>query len=322
MSVCSLPARRAALAIAASLLSFSINASAQTVPAPTTSVVPAAARPTSDRMTRDERILFGLLTATYGLRLGSAINLGAFGRTPDDPEPETYWLLPGALAIAVPVGALLIEHRYPLRRGRGLSAGTGGLMGYLAGTALRSWIAEESFPSSATLSGWTTFIGTTSGIALGALVGHLTDATPADALYVGTGGVGGALLGGLVCGSVRCGTSLGAYVLVGEVTLLTTALLTRSRVRPTAPTMRLVGAGALGTGVLMGGGVLLAHAVRDGEITREGVQRSAVFGLAGLVVGAVTFFAIGRQAEGSATVVPTAQVTGPGMVLGLAMSNR
>ncbi len=314
--------RRTALAVAASLLSFSISVSAQTVPAAApTAVAPAVQRPASDRMARDERILFGLLTATYGLRLGSAINLGAFGRTPDDPEPETYWILPGALAIAVPVAALLIEHRYPLRRGRGLVAGTSGLLGYLGATALRSWIAEESFPSGKTLSGWSTFIGTTSGIALGALVGHLTDATPADALWVGTGGVGGALLGGLICGAVRCGPDLGAYALVGEVALLTTAILTRSLVRPTQPTMRLVGAGALGTGILMGGGVLLAHGVRDGELTREGVQRSAVFGLAGLVVGAATFYAIGRQAEGRATVVPTAQVTGQGMVLGLAMSN-
>jgi len=317
-------ARFSAVAFTASLLTLSVTASAQTLPAitVTANVAPAVLRPTSDRMRGDERILFGLLTATYGLRLGSAINLGAFGRTPDDPNPETYWLLPGALAIAVPVGALLIERRFPLRRGRGLAAGTGGILGYLGATSLRSWIAGESFPSGKTLSGWSTFIGTTSGIAIGALVGHLTDSTPADALYVGTGGVGGALLGGLLCGSVRCGPSLGAYALVGEVTMITAALLTRSLVRPTQPTMRLVGAGALGTGLLMGGGVMLAHVARDGELTREGVQRSAVFGLAGLLVGAVTFFAIGRQAEGSVTVTPTAQVTGQGMVLGFAMSNR
>lgn len=313
---------RTALAVTASLLALTTGARAQTVPAATTNAAPAVLRPTSDRMSRDERILFGLLTATYGLRLGSAINLGAFGRTPDDPEPETYWILPGALAIAVPVAALLVEHRFPLRRGRGLAAGSGGLLGYLGATAATAWYNGESFPSGRSLSGWSTFIGTTSGIALGALVGHLTDAPPADVLYVATGGVGGALLGGLACGSVRCGADLGAWALVGEVTLLTTALLTRSLVRPTQLTMRLVGAGALGTGLLMGGGVLLAHGVRDGEITREGVQRSAVFGLAGLVVGAATFYAIGRRAEGSTTVVPTAQVTGQGMVLGFAMSNR
>jgi len=315
---------RIAVAVTASLLTLTASAGAQTVPAaaPAANAAPAVLRPTSDRMRGDERFLFGLLTATYGLRLGSAINLGAFGRTPDDPEPETYWILPGALAIAVPVAALLIERRFPLRRGRGLAAGTGGILGYLGATAATAWFNGESFPRGKTLSGWSTFLGTTGGIAIGALVGHLTDSTPADALYVATGGVGGALLGGLACGAVRCGADFGAWVLAGELGLLTTALVTRSLVHPTQRTMRLVGAGAIGAGVLMGGGVLLAHGVRDGELTVEGVQRSAAFGLAGLVVGAVTFFAIGRQGEGSATVVPTAQVTGQGMVLGFTMSHR
>lgn len=129
--------------------------------------------------------------------------------------------------------------------------------------------------------------------------------------------MGGALLGGLADGVVRCGADLGAWALVGEVTLLTTALLTRSLVRLTQPTIRLVGAGALGTGILMGVTVLIAHGLRDGELTVEGVQRSAAFGLVGPVVGAVTFYAIGRRAEGNATVVPTAQVTGRGWCSGL-----
>lgn len=308
---------------AAALLTLSASAGAQTRSPPAVPAPPSVAlRPPSDRMAGDERFLFGLLAATYGLRLGGAINLGAFGRTPDDPEPETYWILPGALAVAVPVGALLIERRFPMRRGRGLSAGTGGILGYLGSMALRSWLDGESFPSGNTISGWTTFIGTTSGILVGALVGHFTDARPVDALYVATGGVGGALIGGLLCGAVRCGPDLGAWALVGELGLFTTALLTRPLLKPGQTTMRLVGAGALGTGILMGGGVLLAHAVRDGEITDAGAQRSAVFGLAGLVAGAVTFFAIGRAGEGGTTVVPTAQVSGQGMVLGFSMTNR
>lgn len=315
--------RRVALSVAATALALSAGASAQTLPAPTVPSPPSVElRPVGDRMRGDERFLFGLLAATYGLRIGTAINLGAFGRTPSDPEPETYWILPGALAVAVPVGALLVERRFPMRRGRGLSAGTGAILGYLGSMALRAWLDGESFPSGNTASGWTTFIGTTSGIVVGALVGHFTDARPGDALYVATGGVGGALVGGLLCGAARCGADLGAWALVGELTLFTTALLTRPLVRAGQTTMRLVGAGALGTGILMGGGVLLAHAVRDGEVTADAAQRTAVFGLAGLLAGAVTFFAIGRQNEGAATVVPTAQVTGQGMVLGLSMTHR
>jgi hypothetical protein len=298
--------------IAAAALAFATGAHAQ---------APAAPPPASDRMARDERVLFGLLTATYGLRLGTAINLGAFGRTVNDPHPETFWILPGALAVAVPLGALLIERRFPLRRGRGLSAGVGGFMGYLAATSIATYAAGESFPSGVTLSGWATFVGTTSGIALGALVGHLTDAAPADALFVGTGGVGGALLGGLLCGAMRCGADLGAWSLAGELGLVTTALLIRGAVRPTAPTMRLVGAGAVGLGLLMGGGVLVAHAVRDGQLTADGVQRGAVFATAGLAVGAVTFFAMGRRAEAAAAaVVPTVQAGGGAVVLGVAVT--
>ena len=299
--------------LGAALLTLGASASAQTTTTP---------GPVSTRMKRDERILFGLLTATYGLRLGTAINLGAFGRTVDDPEPETFWLLPGALALAVPVGALLIERRFPMRRGRGLSAGAGGMLGYLAAASISTWVRGESSPTGATLAGWSTFIGTTSGIALGALVGHLTDAMPVDALFVATGGVGGALLGGLLCASVRCGPEIGAWSLTGELAMLTAALVFRATVRPTLPTMRLVGVGAIGMAVLMGGGVLLAHAVRDGEVTAAGMQRSAVFALSGLVVGGATFFALGRQAEpAAAMVVPTAQVTGQGLLLGVAITH-
>jgi hypothetical protein len=51
------------------------------------------------------------------------------------------------------------------------------------------------------------------------------------------------------------------------------------------------------------------------------VQRSAVFGLGGLVVGAVTFFAIGRRAESTTTVIPTAQVAGSSLVLGVSVTH-
>lgn len=302
-------------AAGAAVLALGSHAQAQTGALPTA--------PASEPMAGEERFLFGLLAASYGLRLGTAINLGAFGRTLDDPAPETYLILPGALAVALPLGALLIERRFPMRRGRALSAGTGGTLGYLVAASLATWVRGESFPTGATLSGWTTFIGTTSGIAAGALVGHLTDATPADVLFVATGGVGGALGGGLLCGVARCGAGLGAWALAGELGLFTAAVALRATVRPTQPTMRLVGAGALGLGLLLGGGVLLAYGVRDGEITAGAAQRSALFGLGGLALGAVTFFALGRGAEPSmTTVVPTAQVTGQGMVLGAAVTHR
>jgi hypothetical protein len=316
-------------AVAAAVLALASGARAQVAPpapspAPSRSVpFPPPDPPLGRYMARDERVLFGLLTATYGFRLGTAINLGALGRTVGDPEPETFWIIPGALTIALPVTALLIERRHPLRRGRGLSAGTGGLMGYLAATSIAIQVRGESFPSGITLSGWATFIGTTSGIALGALVGHLTDAPPADALFVGTGGVGGALLGGLLCGSFACGPDLGAWALTGEVALLSTALAVRALVRPTQPTMRLVGMGALGLGLLTGGGVLLARSLRDGEVSAAGAQQASVFGLGGLLVGAATFFALGRRAEAIAatTVVPTAQVTGQGVTVGVTVTH-
>lgn len=315
-------------AVAAAVLALASGARAQVVPpAPPSPAPPATfpppAPPLGPYMARDERVLFGLLTATYGLRLGTAFNLGVLGRTVDDPEPETFWIIPGALTLALPITALLIERRHPLRRGRGLAMGTGGLMGYLAATSIAIQVRGEDFPTGVTLSGWATFIGTTSGIALGALVGHLTDATPADALFVGTGGVGGALLGGLLCGAFACGPDLGAWALTGELALLTSALAVRSLVRPTQPTMRLVGAGALGLGIITGGGVLLARSLRDGEISAAGAQQASVFGLGGLLVGAATFFALGRRAEGIAatTVVPTAQVTGQGVTVGVTVTH-
>jgi hypothetical protein len=315
-------------AVGAAVLALAASAGAQVAPlAPAppaaTVVFPPPDPPLGSTMARDERVLFGLLAATYGLRLGTAINLGALGRTVDDPDPATFWIIPGALALALPVTALLIERRHPLRRGRGLAAGTGGILGYLAATSIAITVRGESFPTGVTLSGWSTFLGTTSGLALGALVGHLTDAPPADALFVATGGVGGALLGGLLCGSFGCGADLGAWALTGELALFSTALAVRSLVRPTQSTMRLVGAGAVGLGLLTGGGVLLARSLRDGAVSAPGIQQASIFGLGGLLVGAATFFALGRRAEAiaAATVVPTAQVTAQGMTIGVSITH-
>lgn len=247
----------------------------------------------SDRRRGTELVLLGLLSATYGLRVGTLINQAA-GRPIDDPHPETYWILPGALTVALPVATLLIESRFPIRRGRGISAGVGGIIGYLGAIGLVTQLANEPFPSSQSFTSPWTFVGTTAGIAGGILVGHLTDAPPADALWAGTGAVGGAALGALVCGVTECGPALGAFVLSGEVGLFTAAMLLRSTVRPTEREMRLTALGGLGGAVLLGGGVMLAHLARDGGLDAAAVQRSAAFGLGGLIVGGLGFFAIGR----------------------------
>ncbi len=247
----------------------------------------------SDRRRGTELVLLGVLSATYGLRIGTLINQAA-GRPIDDPDPATYWILPGVLTVAVPVATLLIESRFPIRRGRGISAGVGGIMGYLGAIGLVTQLAGESFPSGQSFTSPWTFVGTTVGIAGGILVGHLTDAPPADALWAGTGAVGGAALGALVCGVSECGPALGAFVLGGELGLFTAAMLLRSTVRPTEREMRLTALGAVSGTVLLGGGVMLAHLARDGRLDAAAVQRSAAFGLGGLIVGGLGFFALGR----------------------------
>lgn len=258
----------------------------------------------SDRRQSTELVLLGFLSATYGLRIGTLINQAA-GRNIDDPHPETYWILPGALAVAVPVATLLIESRFPLRRGRGISAGVGGIMGYLGSIGLVTQLAGESFPSAQTFTNPWTFVGTTAGIVGGIVVGHLTDAPPADALWAGTGAVGGAALGALVCGAAECGPSLGAFVLGGELGLFTAAMLLRSTVQPTEREMRLTALGCIGGTVLAGGGVLLAHLARDGDITAAAIQRSAIFGLGGLIVGGAGMFAVGRATPEQSTTQST-----------------
>jgi hypothetical protein len=89
----------------------------------------------------DELVALMILTSTYGLRMGSSINLLA-GRRPDDGEPETFWILPSALALALPAAAFAIDRRWPARRGRILTAGTSLLLGYVGTIAATAWSAR------------------------------------------------------------------------------------------------------------------------------------------------------------------------------------
>ncbi len=306
--------RAAGVLVAAALCTAGSAAFAQTAP---TSTPPAA----STRMTNEERVVFGILSATVGLRIGTAIMLGAFDRTPQDPHPETYWILPGTLALVFPTAALLIEHRFPMHRGRAFALGAGAGAGYVAALSLAAWAQHQSFPSGPTFSGWATFAGTTSGLALGALVGHLTDASQADSMLVATAAVGGALLGAFGCGAVRCGPQIGAWSLLGELGMVSLALGVRTRLRAGPRTLRMVAVGGIGGVALLGGGTLVAHLVRDGSIDASAAQRAAAFGIAGLLLGAGTFFALGRAADG-AVIIPTAQPVPGGLVVGATVSTR
>jgi hypothetical protein len=240
----------------------------------------------------DELVALMILSSTYGLRVGSSINLLA-GRRPDDGEPETFWILPSALALALPAAAFAIDRRWPARRGRILTAGTSLLLGYVGTIAATAWYRGESFPSSDSIAGLNTFYGSTAGLALGVLIGHLTDATPGDAMYVAVGGVGGALIGALSCGITRCGPDLGPWALAGEVAGIGLTLATRRLVQPQGREMRFLTIGAA-VGLIPAGAVMLAYGVRDGEIRDEAVPRISWAALGGLVVGAMSFYAIAR----------------------------
>lgn len=275
----------------------------------------------------DELVTLMILSSTYGLRLGSSINLMA-GRRPDDGEPETFWILPSALAVTLPAAAFAIDRRWPARRGRLLTAGSTLLLGYIGTIAGTAWARRESFPSSDTIAGLNTFYGSTAGLALGVLIGHLTDATPGDAMYIAVGGVGGSLIGALACGIARCGPDLGPWALAGEVAGIGLTLATRGMVRPQGRGMRFITMGAV-LGLVPAASVMLAYGLRDGEIRDEAVPRISWAALAGVVVGAASFYAISRvtpdpnagsdppSGRRSSLVSPTLDLRPGGFTLGL-----
>jgi hypothetical protein len=253
-----------------------------------------------------ELIAFGITAATYGLRVGTMIEWLA-DRRPNDGAPETFWILPGSLAIAGATGALLIDHYRPIRRGRAFSAGAGTLVGYLAGISLTMQFRGEALPSSATITGPTTFIGSTAGIATGILMGHLTDARPGQALYVATSVVYGTALGALMCGAVRCHEDLGAWAFTGELVGLGAALASVRALDPTAREMRLTAVGGI-VGAFPAGAVFATYLSRDGGITEAAWQRVSIVGVGGLILGGVSGFAIARATRGDRSDTTTLAV--------------
>lgn len=286
---------------AASLAALALCALARTAEAQELRMPRADAR-VEEPHKGDELVTLMILTSTYGLRLGSSINLFA-GRRPDDGEPETFWLLPGSLALALPAAAYAIDRRWPIRRGRIMTAGSTLLLGYIGSMAATAWARDESFPSSDSIAGLNTFYGSTAGLALGVLVGHLTDATTGDAMYVATGGVGGALIGAFSCAIARCRGDLGLWALVGEIGGVGFTLATRGMVRPQGREMRMLAMGAV-VGLAPAAAVMLAHGIRDGEITDDAIPRISWAALGGIFVGALSFYAIARATPEAPTPPP------------------
>ncbi len=251
----------------------------------------------SDRRRPGELIAFALSATTYGLRVGTMIEW-AVGRRANDGEPETFWILPGALALAGASGALLVDHYRPLRRGRAFSVGSATIAGYLGSLALSMQLRGEAVPSAVSLTGPATFIGSTAGIVTGIVVGHLTDARPGPALFIATGTVGSTLIGSFLCGALRCGSDLGAWALTGEAVGLVATLASVNAFNPSARDMRLTAIGAIG-GLLPAASALGAYVSRDGGITEGAWSRVSAMALGGLVLGGVAGYAIGRTTRPS-----------------------
>lgn len=261
--------------------------------------VPEVDEESSDRRRTGEVIAFALSATTYGLRVGTMIEW-AIGRRANDGEPETFWILPGALALAGASGALLVDHYRPLRRGRAFSVGAATISGYLGSLALSMQLRGEAVPSAVSLTGPATFIGSTAGIVTGIVVGHLTDARPGPALFVATGTVGSTLVGTFLCGALRCGSDLGAWALTGEAVGLVATLASANAFNPTARDMRLTALGAIG-GLLPAASALGAYVSRDGGLTEGAWSRVSAMALGGLVLGGVAGYAIGRSTRPSHT---------------------
>lgn len=276
----------------------------------------------AERRRTGELITFGLAAATYGLRVGTMIEWAA-GRRPNDGEPETFWILPGSLALASVTGALLIDHYFPLRRGRAFSVGAGTLVGYLAALSITMQARGEAFPSGIGIAGPPTFIGSTAGLAAGILVGHFTDARPGQALYVATSVVGGTALGAMLCGAARCREDLGAWALTGELVGLASAFASMRALNPTAREMRLTAVGGV-AGILPAAAVLGTYYSRDRGITDAAWSRVSITGIAGLILGGVSGFAIARLTRGDRTDSSTIALlpTMPAAALGVTVTGE
>lgn len=304
---------RGAVAVALAAFTAAGSASAQLIANPVD-------EDHAERRRTGELITFGLAAATYGLRVGTMIEWAA-GRRPNDGEPETFWIVPGSLALASVTGALLIDHYVPLRRGRAFSVGAGTLVGYLAALSITMQVRGEAFPSGVGIAGPPTFIGSTAGLALGIVVGHVTDARPGQALYVATSVVGGTALGAMLCGAARCRETIGAWALTGELVGLASAFASMRALNPTAREMRLTAVGGV-AGILPAAAVLGTYYSRDRGITDAAWSRVSIAGVAGLIVGGVSGFAIARLTRGDRADASTIALlpTMPGAALGVTVT--
>lgn len=280
------------------------------------SPLPALAQPVPDRRGTDEQLLLLLTATTYAFRTGTALNQLAGVHTFQSSDPLD-WVMPISLAVAAPVATFFIERRFRLRRGRALTAGVGAATGYFLALNISTLVRGESFPSGETLAGLPTWIGTTAGLGAGILIGHLTDSTPAAALYAGTGSLGGLLLGLVSCGVIDCGDRFGAVTLGAQLAGLTLALTTYSVLRPTQRELRWLPVGAV-VGLLPAAGVLSAYWARDGAIHRDALERASVMALAGGVLGGAAAWWIARHTSlPTPTVVPTVMAVDHGLAIGI-----
>ena len=282
----------------------------------------ASGRRVPDRRGNDELVALMLTASTYGFRSGTMLDYALDLRAEDS---WAYWVAPSLLGAAGLVGAVLIERRFPMRRGRGLTAGTAMLLGQVGTFAFELYRRGESFPSSDTFTAPISWVGATAGLATGIALGHLLDVAPGQAVYVGIGGVGGALVGLFTCGLARCGPDVGAWALTGLGAGAVATLATAWWVNPPQREMRAMAAGGV-AGVLPAAGLLLAYQVRDGAVSQDAWVRVSAVGLAGVIGGAAFGYALTRSTRATAPVedggsgvsfMPTFERNGAATTVGL-----
>ncbi len=232
-----------------------------------------------------------------------------------------YWVLPSVLALGAPVAALLIDGRYPVRRGRVFTAIEGTVLGFVTTLSVSAYLRREAQPSYETISGLPTFLGATLGLGAGIVAGHVTDARPGPAMYSTIGTIGGALFGLFGCGVANCGGDLGLYALTGSLAGTALTLATQSLLRPTPYEMRMVAAGAI-LGALPAVGVGAAYYARDGELSQSALARASAFAIGGILLGATSFYVIARERRReprAAAWSPTVEPLHGGALVGLAL---
>lgn len=274
-----------------------------------------------DRRGNDEFIALMLTAGSYGFRSGTMLNY-ALDLRPGDGD-WTYWLAPSLLGAAGLAGAIIVENRSTMRRGRGLTAGTTMLLAQVGTLAFEMQRRRESYPSSDTFTAPISWVGATVGLAGGIALGHFLDVAPGKAVYVGLGGVGGAIVGLFTCGIAQCGADVGAWALTGMGVGLAATLATASWLNPPQREVRAMVSGGVG-GLVPAAGVLLAYYTRDGAVSQAAWARVSVVGLVGALLGGGFGYAQARSSrgttspeDGSLTLMPTFERNGAATTVGL-----